>query len=95
MAMPVYLWLTDDAGKLVKGSVDVDGRDGFIIHGDSSRHLGKRCCLKMIILKTTTPTPQRVLRQNTQTQMLTASMMFSLLQAWQTLMNVQCASMDI
>lgn len=30
MAIPVYLWLTDDAGNLVKGSVDIDGREGSI-----------------------------------------------------------------
>lgn len=30
MAIPVYLWLTDDAGNLVKGSVDVNGREGSI-----------------------------------------------------------------
>lgn len=28
MAIPVYLWLTDDAGNLVKGSVDINGREG-------------------------------------------------------------------
>lgn len=30
MAIPVYLWLVDDAGNLVKGSVDVRGREGSI-----------------------------------------------------------------
>lgn len=30
MAIPVYLWLTDDAGNLVKGSVDINGREGSI-----------------------------------------------------------------
>lgn len=30
MAIPVYLWLKDDAGNLVKGSVDVRGREGAI-----------------------------------------------------------------
>ncbi|HEY2452289.1 MAG TPA: type VI secretion system tube protein TssD [Scandinavium sp.] len=30
MAIPVYLWLTDDAGNQVKGSVDVQGREGSI-----------------------------------------------------------------
>lgn len=30
MAIPVYLWLTDDAGNLVKGSVDVHGSEGSI-----------------------------------------------------------------
>lgn len=30
MAIPVYLWLKDDAGNLVKGSVDVHGREGSI-----------------------------------------------------------------
>lgn len=30
MAMPVYLWLTNDAGNLVKGSVDINGREGSI-----------------------------------------------------------------
>ncbi|WP_449551383.1 Hcp family type VI secretion system effector [Lelliottia amnigena] len=28
MAIPVYLWLTDDAGNQVKGSVDVHDREG-------------------------------------------------------------------
>ncbi|WP_312416652.1 type VI secretion system tube protein TssD [Pseudescherichia sp.] len=30
MAIPVYLWLKDDGGNLVKGSVDVNGREGSI-----------------------------------------------------------------
>lgn len=30
MAVPVYLWLTDDAGNKIKGSVDVKGREGSI-----------------------------------------------------------------
>ncbi|WP_261640139.1 type VI secretion system tube protein TssD [Erwinia mallotivora] len=30
MAIPVYLWLTDDAGNQVKGSVDINGREGSI-----------------------------------------------------------------
>lgn len=30
MVIPVYLWLKDDAGNLVKGSVDVRGREGSI-----------------------------------------------------------------
>lgn len=30
MAIPVYLWLTDDSGNPVKGSVDVRGREGSI-----------------------------------------------------------------
>lgn len=30
MAIPVYLWLIDDAGNQVKGSVDVHGREGSI-----------------------------------------------------------------
>lgn len=30
MAIPVYLWLTDDAGNHVKGSVNVDDREGSI-----------------------------------------------------------------
>lgn len=30
MAIPVYLWITDDAGNLVKGSVDIHGREGSI-----------------------------------------------------------------
>jgi hypothetical protein len=30
MAIPVYLWLTDDAGNMVKGSVEVKGREGSI-----------------------------------------------------------------
>ncbi|MBU9834260.1 type VI secretion system tube protein TssD [Rahnella perminowiae] len=30
MATPVYLWLTNDAANLVKGSVDINGREGSI-----------------------------------------------------------------
>lgn len=30
MAIPAYLWLKDDGGALVNGSVDVQGRDGSI-----------------------------------------------------------------
>jgi len=30
MAIPVYLWLYDDAGNPVKGSVDINGREGSI-----------------------------------------------------------------
>jgi len=30
MAIPVYLWLEDDAGRIVKGSVDVNGRENSI-----------------------------------------------------------------
>lgn len=30
MAIPVYLWLTDEAGNQVRGSVDVQGREGSI-----------------------------------------------------------------
>jgi len=30
MAIPVYLWLTDNAGNQVKGSVDIHGREGSI-----------------------------------------------------------------
>lgn len=30
MAIPVYLWLTDDAGNQVNGSVDLYGREGSI-----------------------------------------------------------------
>ncbi|WP_147198522.1 type VI secretion system tube protein TssD [Pantoea sp. CCBC3-3-1] len=30
MAIPVYLWLTDDAGNQVKGSVDINEREGSI-----------------------------------------------------------------
>lgn len=30
MAIPVYLWLMDDNGKTIKGSVDVRGREGSI-----------------------------------------------------------------
>lgn len=30
MAIPVYLWLKDDGGNLIKGSVDVKGREGSI-----------------------------------------------------------------
>ena len=30
MAIPVYLWLTDSTGNLVKGSVDICGREGSI-----------------------------------------------------------------
>ncbi len=28
MAIPIYLWLTDDAGNHVKGSVNVYGKEG-------------------------------------------------------------------
>ncbi len=28
MAIPVYLWLEDDGGAPIKGSVDVNGREG-------------------------------------------------------------------
>ena len=42
MAIPVYLWLIDDAGNQVKGSVDVHGREGSIeivelMHNESPR----------------------------------------------------------
>ncbi|WP_312228368.1 type VI secretion system tube protein TssD [Pseudescherichia sp.] len=30
MAIPVYLWLTDDAGKLIRGSVDIHDREGSV-----------------------------------------------------------------
>lgn len=30
MAIPVYLWLYEEGGKLLKGSVDVNGREGSI-----------------------------------------------------------------
>ncbi|SUG47184.1 Major exported protein Secreted protein hcp [Salmonella enterica subsp. arizonae] len=30
MAIPVYLWLEDDGGAPIKGSVDVNGREGSI-----------------------------------------------------------------
>lgn len=30
MAIPVYLWLEDDGGTPVKGSVNVNGREGSI-----------------------------------------------------------------
>ena len=30
MAIPVYLWLKDDGGSDIKGSVDVRGREGSI-----------------------------------------------------------------
>jgi type VI secretion system secreted protein Hcp len=30
MAIPVYLWLYEEEGKLIKGSVDVTGREGSI-----------------------------------------------------------------
>lgn len=30
MAVPVHLWLKDDAGNLIKGSSDVDHREGSI-----------------------------------------------------------------
>lgn len=30
MAIPVYLWLYEEEGKLLKGSVDVTGREGSI-----------------------------------------------------------------
>lgn len=30
MAIPVYLWLTDDAGNQVKGAIDVQNREGSV-----------------------------------------------------------------
>lgn len=30
MAIPVYLWLEDDGGSPIKGSVDIHGREGSI-----------------------------------------------------------------
>ncbi|QKJ85077.1 type VI secretion system tube protein Hcp [Paramixta manurensis] len=30
MAIPVYLWLYEEEGKLLKGSVDITGREGSI-----------------------------------------------------------------
>lgn len=30
MTIPVYLWLMDDSGETIKGSVDVKGREGSI-----------------------------------------------------------------
>lgn len=30
MAIPIYLWLEDDSGMMVRGSVDVKGREGSI-----------------------------------------------------------------
>ena len=30
MAIPVYLWLEDDAGRYIKGSVDIKNREGSI-----------------------------------------------------------------
>lgn len=30
MAIPAYLWLMDDGGHLIKGSVDVQNREGSI-----------------------------------------------------------------
>lgn len=30
MAIPVYMHLTDDAGNIIKGSVDIDGRENAI-----------------------------------------------------------------
>lgn len=30
MAIPIYLWLKDDGGAGIKGSVDVNGREGSI-----------------------------------------------------------------
>lgn len=30
MAIPVYLWLYEEDGKLLKGGVDVNGREGSI-----------------------------------------------------------------
>jgi len=30
MAIPVYLWLKDDGGAEIKGSVDVNNREGSI-----------------------------------------------------------------
>ncbi|PLR35646.1 DUF2778 domain-containing protein [Chimaeribacter coloradensis] len=44
MAIPVYLWLTDDAGNLVKGSVDIVSSKGFYLNGTyqfSAKYSGK------------------------------------------------------
>ena len=30
MAIPVYLWLEDDAGRRINGSVDIKDREGSI-----------------------------------------------------------------
>lgn len=38
MAIPVYLWLKDDDGNDIKGSVDVLNREGSIILGPSTRN---------------------------------------------------------
>lgn len=43
MAIPVYAWLYDDAGNLIKGSADVSGRENsieVIICNESDRGSG-------------------------------------------------------
>ncbi len=46
MAIPAYLWLKDDGGAVIKGSVDVHGREGSIEiiglnHGISGEDFGR------------------------------------------------------
>lgn len=48
MAIPAYLWLKDDAGALIKGAVDVQGRESSIVFlkafDSSSPYLFKAVC---------------------------------------------------
>ena len=49
MAIPVYLWLKDDGGADIKGSVDVQDREGSIEvvarePGDRSKRGARRVC---------------------------------------------------
>lgn len=53
MAIPAYLWLKDDGGADIKGSVDVQGREGSIevvaldhdVYIPTDNNTGKRCVL--------------------------------------------------
>ncbi|WP_320726882.1 Hcp family type VI secretion system effector [Enterobacter sp. 118C5] len=55
MAIPAYLWLKDDGGADIKGSVDIHGRDGSIEiiamnHGimqPTDKHTGKATSLRV------------------------------------------------
>ena len=54
MAIPAYLWLKDDGGADIKGSVDIHGREGSIEiiglnHGvmqPTDKHSGKAASLR-------------------------------------------------
>ncbi|MFG6654565.1 Hcp family type VI secretion system effector [Scandinavium sp. M-37] len=54
MAIPAYLWLKDDGGASIKGSVDVHGREGSIeiiglnhgVNQPTDKHTGKATSLR-------------------------------------------------